>query len=894
MHRRFTRWVCGFYLVWLGGVAGGAEVPTPESHLGFQPGADYKLASWAAVASYYQKVDAASDRVVVRELGRTTEDRPYLAAFVSSAANIAKLYRYRAIQRTLAQPTGPEPVAHLAELVDESKTVVLITCSIHANETASTLMSLELLHRLATADDPATAEILDKTILILVPSANPDGVDIVANWYERTKGKPWEGDGLPWLYHKYAGHDTNRDWFMLNLKETQLLTHLLYHEWFPTMAYDVHQMGSKGARLFVPPFFDPINPNLDPKTNQGIFLIGAHMAADLAEAGKPGVLTNAMYDNWWNGGNRTSPQRHNIVAVLTEAASVKLASPIFLEKSQLAGATRGFANHEPAVNFVDPWEGGWWRLRDIIDYELIAARSMLTLAARYKTQFQTNYHMLGVEAIQKGQTEPPYGWVVRADGRDPGTAASMIKILDDSGIQVQTATSSFRADGVLYPEGTWFLPAAQPYRGHLKDLMERQHYPNRLKPDGSAETPYDVAGWTLPLQMGVPSMAVAAPLAANFEKVSAIKIPTGRIDGVAKPEFFTLADTANDDFRTVNALLAAGVPVGRLPARATSGEETLEAGTWIIRADPAARDVLAQILPRTSSVAVGRSGLSTALPRPIKAPVVGLYQPWAPSMDEGWTRLVLEKFDFPYLTLHDAEIRAGSLIARFDTIILPSVTARILRDGQKPGETEPAYVGGLGPMGIDSLRDFVRQGGKLICLEESCQFAIEAFGLPVKDVLKDLKSSEFYAPGSVIRAEAVAVGDIGSSSVMLGEPATFSVYFDRSMAFEVPAKSNLQNPSVIVAQYAALDPLESGWLLGAEKLQGKGAIVVSRCRRGVGDPVWLSAAASWATAWDVPTSVQCDLCADQVNESPDNQAPRVGSFRQSRKNWPELCFVVGR
>ena len=234
-------------------------------------------------------------------------------------------------------------------------------------------MAMELLHDLATGDDPATREILANTILLLVPSANPDGVEKVAIWYERTKGKPWEGGGMPELYHKYAGHDTNRDWFMLNLKETQLLTRLLYHEWFPTLTYDVHQMGSKGARLFVPPFYDPINPNLDPKIHQSIAMIGAHMAADLAQEGKRGVLTHAMYDNWWNGGNRTTPQRHNMVGVLTEAASVRLASPIFLEKEELRGSARGFADHQPGVNFVDPWPGGWWRLRDIVEYERICA-----------------------------------------------------------------------------------------------------------------------------------------------------------------------------------------------------------------------------------------------------------------------------------------------------------------------------------------------------------------------------------------------------------------------------------------------------------------------------------------------------------------------------------------
>ncbi len=834
--RRSTGWVwVGFLLSGIiGGTAWSADVPSPEAHLGYPLGADYRLANWPTVVDYYAKVDAGSDRVVVRELGKTTEGRPYLAAFVSSAANIAQLDRHRATQRALAQPTGPELAANLTDLVNESKTVVLITCSIHSTETASTLMSMELLHQLATRDDPATKEILDNTILILVPSANPDGVDIVANWYERTKGQPWEGDGLPWLYHKYAGHDTNRDWFMLNLKETQLLTKLLYHEWFPTMAYDVHQMGSRGARMFVPPFFDPINPNLDPKTNQGIFLIGSHMAADLAANGKAGVLTNAMYDNWWNGGNRTSPQRHNIVAVLTEAASVKLATPIFLDRSQLAGATRGFANHDPAVNFAQPWPGGWWRLRDIIDYELICARSMLTLAARYKTQFQTNYHRLGVEAIQKGQTEPPFAWVVRGDGRDPGTAAKMIGILTDSGIQVSRARSPFTADGVTYPAGSWLLPAAQPYRAHLKDLMEWQVYPSRIKADGTAETPYDVAGWTLPLQMGVPTVAIGSPYSGDFERVAEVNPPTGRITGLANPEFYTLADTANDDFLVVNALLAAGVEVSRLTFPVTSGQQLLAPGTWLFKAEPRAKPVLDQVLTRCSSVVEGRSGLAIPFPAGIKAPRVGLYQPWAPSMDEGWTRLVLEQFEFPYTTLHDAEVRAGHLLDRFDIIILPSVIARTLREGQKPGETEPLYVGGLAPAGVEAIREFVRDGGTLVCFEDSCQFAIETMGLPVKDVLKDLKSSEFYAPGSVLSAEldvATTAGRGPGGFLAFGMPPKFSVYFDRSMAFEISDKSNVPSHSAVV-NYAGLDTLQSGWLLGAEKLQSKGAVVVAEVEKG--------------------------------------------------------------
>ena len=822
-------------------IATAADVPSPESHLGYRPGADFRLATWPTVVDYFRKVDAASGRVSVRELGQTTEGRPFLAAVVSSEETVRDLDTYKALQRAIANPTGVEPPDGLD--LKRSKPVVLITCSIHSNETASTLMAMELLHDLASKDDPATREVLDNVILILVPSVNPDGVDKVASWYERTKGKPFEGEGMPWLYHSYAGHDTNRDWFMLNLKETQHLTRLLYHEWFPTIAYDVHQMGSKGARLFVPPFHDPINPNVDPRVVQGIFQVGAHMAADLAASGKKGVLTNAMYDNWMSGGNRTTTHRHNIVAVLTEAASVKLASPIYLDKADLKGATRGFAGHEASVNFTDPWPGGWWRLRDIVDYELIAAKSLLTLASRYRHQFQSNYLAMGRDAIRKGREEPPFAWIVSADQRDPGTASKMIAILQDSGIRVRQARSSFVADGVPYPEGSYILPADQPYRAHLKDVMERQVYPNRVSANGTPEAPYDNAGWTIPLQMGVTAAAVGSKFEAASEEIGRVEVPKGIFNGSEKPDFYTVANRANDDIRVLNAWLAAGVEVKGLRVPARSGSEDLPAGTLIARATPEAKLALETLMPVASTKVEGRVGL-TSLPtdatRPIhyRRPRVAHYQPWVPNMDEGWMRFVLDSFQFPYTVVHDAEVRAGHLGERFDTLLISSIAPKILREGNKVEATEAAYVGGLGREGAEAIRAFVQGGGTLVCLEDSTAYAIEEFGLPVRNVLKDLKPADFYSPGSIFRVELA--NDAGRLSepvgieVTAGMPREFSAWFDNSPAFELtPPRAGIDvTPGVVLASYAKVNTLESGWLLGPEKVQGKGALVVFPREKG--------------------------------------------------------------
>lgn len=799
--------------------------PSPEAHLGYRPGTDNHLVPWGEVVRYFERLDRGSDRVRTQVLGETTEGRPFIVAVVSSAATIANLDAYRAYQARLSDPRLITSKDERTRILEESKPVVVIACSIHSTETASTFMAMELAHELAGRDDPAIREILEKTILILIPSVNPDGVEKVSQWYERSKGHPWEGGGMPELYHKYAGHDTNRDWFMLNLKETQLVTRMLYREWFPTILYDVHQMGSRQARLFVPPFHDPVNPNLDPRLHQGIFMIGAHMAADLASAGKKGVLTNAMYDNWWNGGNRTTPQRHNIVAVLTEAASVRMASPIFLDQSDLRADSRGFTSHQPAVNFVDPWPGGWWRLRDIVDYELVCARSLLTLAARYAPMFQSNLLGMADDSIRRGVDEPPFAWIVPGDQRDPGSAADMVRILHDSGIEVQSALDPFEVSGTTYPAGTWILPASQPYRPHLKDLMERQVYPTRLTASGKAETPYDVAGWTLPLQMGVTSVEVATRFPFHAERLRTIERPRGAIakdsnvgDG---PSLFVIGNTTLDDFRVRNELLAADVEVWLARARMKASEDrVVREGELHFRADANARAVLERVLPSVATRVEEIPILNDFAPEKqslrLKSPSLAIYQPWSPSMDEGWTRMTLEKYAIPYSTLHNAEIRAGGL-KNVRVLLIPSIDTSTLKKGFLPNETEPSYVGGLGDEGVAAIRRFVQEGGRLVCLDSSTDFVIEAFGLPVKNAVKGLSSADFYAPGSILRA--VRSGS-DFDRVTVGMPSEFSIYFDDSVAFDT------SHPSIaILARYASTEPLESGWLRGSSKIAGKAAIV---------------------------------------------------------------------
>ncbi|RMG53313.1 MAG: peptidase M14, partial [Acidobacteria bacterium] len=337
--------------------------------LGFEPGQERHLANWEAITRYFRQLAAASPRVQLQEFGQSTLKRPLIVAVITSEANLRKLDRIREIQRLLADPRLIVDEREARQLIEEGKVVVAINCSIHSTEIVASQMSMELAYELASDDSAEVKEILDNTVILLFPSVNPDGIDLVASWYEKTLGTPFEGTAPPELYHPYAGHDNNRDWFMLTQVETQAVTKLFYREWFPEIVYDIHQMGRNGARMFVPPFYDPPNPNIDPLILQEIARIGSHMGLALTAAGFKGVLTRAQYTTWWHGGFRTAPYYHNAVGLLTEAASARLMSPVVIRWDELQGHRAGFPDpHQRRTNFPDPWPGGLWQPKDILDW----------------------------------------------------------------------------------------------------------------------------------------------------------------------------------------------------------------------------------------------------------------------------------------------------------------------------------------------------------------------------------------------------------------------------------------------------------------------------------------------------------------------------------------------
>ena len=811
-----------------------AQLLAPEEVLGFQVGSDYQVAGWKTVSDYMRHVAANSDRVLVEELGKTTEGNDLLMMLISAPENLENLARYQQIQREIALPT--KPAAELDALAQEGKAVVLINCNLHSTEIASSQMSMEFAHQFATAETPEIKEILENVIILLIPSANPDGLDIVVDWYKRTVGTPHEGSEIPWLYHKYTGHDNNRDWFMLTQIETQLLTRVLYEEWFPEVVYDVHEMSYRGPRFVIPPYFEPVNPNIPPLLQRTLSLIGAQLAFDMTSEGFTGVLSSAVYDTWWHGGFRTVPYRHNMVGILTEAARVEIATPIFQPHHTLKGYRRGLDQYALRTNFPEPWPGGWWRLRNIVDYEKAAALSILSFVAKHRAMLKTNFYKMGRNAIAKGADEPPRAFLIPTQQRDIHTTLKMLDILKRGGVQIHQANAPFTADGVEYPADTYVVLMSQPFRAHAKDLLEVQRYPERRpSPESPPERPYDIAGWTLPLQMGVRTVAVVHPFEADLRQLPILPAAEGALDGTPEPTSYLFENQTNVEAVVLNHLFNAKLgdnsPKYNLYWARRDVElagKTLPRGTILIQTvEPPVHQIAAlNALASEYGIHIHADASIDEEERnrrfsKVDAPRLGLYKPWTANMDEGWTRWVLDTHGFNYNSLTNAEIRAGDLAGRYDAIILPDFGASGILNGHAAGKLPPEYVGGIGTEGLANLRTFVDDGGTLICLNRATELPLKYFGLGEKGIVNVVEKNNqpnqemFFCPGSLLRVRIDTKHPIGH-----GLDSEMAIFFKSGPVFAAE-----RGGAEVIATYPEFNPLMSGWLEGEKRIRRKAALL---------------------------------------------------------------------
>jgi zinc carboxypeptidase len=479
-----------FLLVAFVALSAHAAVQTPSQFLGFEVGADKNLADYKQIVSYFRALASSSPRVQVQDLGKTTLGEDFIMAVISSEANMRNLPRIKAIAKQLADPRGLSD-AQIDALVREGKSVILVTCNIHSSEIASSQMAMEWAHALATANDPETKKRLDNVVLLLVPSLNPDGENMITDYYRKFLGTRYEGGSLPWLYHHYVGHDNNRDWYMLTQVETKAMSRAVYHEWFPQVWVDEHQMGTDGPRMFIPPFADPLDSTVHPLIWREANLIGSNMAFRLEQQNKSGLIYGYSFDAYWLGGTRNTGWWKNITGLLLETASARIASPINIEPTELHGGSKGLVEYKATINHPNPWPGGTWRMRDIMDYERIASDAYLEIASNYRDDLLRDIVARSKAAVAWGANQPAYR--IPHDQRDWPTAQMMASILLEHGVEIAQADN-----------GDYWIPMAQPDSKFVAELLEPQRYPEvRLQPGKEILRPYDVASWTLPMAMGV-------------------------------------------------------------------------------------------------------------------------------------------------------------------------------------------------------------------------------------------------------------------------------------------------------------------------------------------------------------------------------------------------------
>jgi hypothetical protein len=895
MRTRTTRCGAQFAAVLLTAVAAAAQTVTaPKAHFGFNIGDDYQLATYTQFVEYWLKIDKESDRMKVVEIGKTAEGRPQLMAIVTSPENHKRLDRYKQISRQLALAEGLTDDQARA-LAREGKAVVWFDGGLHATEVLGAHQLIETVHQLVSRTDAETTRLLNDVIILAV-HANPDGMELVSNWYMRNSNPQQRSSGgIPRLYQKYIGHDNNRDFYLSSQPETTNMNRVLYHEWFPQIMYNHHQTGPQGTVMFAPPFRDPFNYRFDPLIPAQLDLVGASMHSRFAAEGKPGVTSKrgANYSTWWNGGLRTTVYFHNMIGLLTETIGNPTPMRIpFLTNRQL-----------PDSNLHFPIEPQEWHFRQSIDYSVTANYAVFDIASRNRENFLFNIYQMGKNSIERGSRDSwtptprriiaaqaalaaaragregggddppggggrggrggggataedfkkllrdpkmrdPRGFILPSDQPDFPTATKFVNALIKTGITIHRATGPFTVAGKSYPAGSYVVKSAQAFRPHVLDMFEPQDHPDDIPyPGGPPIRPYDSAGWTLAYQMGVKFDRVLENLDGPFEKLEGLQKPApGKVTGAGGAGYL-FSHATNDSFLAINRLLAAGEAVSWV----TTGEQQ---GAFFVTARPSTAGVVAKLAADVGVNFEASGARPTGTAIPLRKLRIALADQYGGSMPSGWTRWLLEQFEFPFEVVYPKALDGGNLSAKYDVIIFPSGVGPAPAGGGRGGRGGGGGGGGgaaipaefdhmvgayTAAQTLPHLKKFVEDGGSILAVGRSSMNIAQLFELPVSNHLiekspdgteRQLPAEKYYVPGSVLR---VAVDPTAPLAHGIANPV--DVFFDNSPVFRL-APDALMKGVRPVAWFDTATPLRSGWAYGQGYLDGGVQVVDATVGKG--------------------------------------------------------------
>lgn len=803
------------------------NITSPESFFGFTLGEDYKIARWDKIVDYYKLLDQESDRIQVTEMGPSTEGNPFLKVIITSPENFANLEEIRQTNQKIADPRGLSK-EEIDGLVARGKAVSVQSMSLHATEIGGTQMAPQLAYDLLTGESEEILNILHNVVLVMIPCFNPDGQIMVTDWYNSTLGTPYEGCNYPSLYHKYTGHDNNRDAFAHNIVESQYVGDILFKEWTPQSYFDHHHMGSYGARIFVPPYKNPVRPYTDPLVYNELSLYGANMCYRMEQEDLPGATMMAQFPGWGHYGYHWITNSHNIAGMLSESANAKLATPLYIHPTQLEG------NHDkttpfygPQVHFTHPWPGGWWRLGDIVKRQYCAAYTVLDTMAKNRQQILFNMTQKALRQTQRGAESDIKAFIIPAEQFDKGVLRGLLKILLDQGLELQRATADFKVGNVTYPAGSIIVPLAQPKMGVVMNLLGRTLYSDNFwtRDLSGAFTAFDTASDTVAEYMGVEVVPANASLDGSFEPYTQLDcLPEVKMPKAAG---YVISAKENESYHTVNLLLKAGYKVQRIDAcpwhdfyvegDVADLNRVFTDTQAVVRAVDAPYDKMTEI-------------------KPVK---VAMYQRfYTGNADEGWTRLLFDRMAYDYTTVFDEDIIGGKL-KDYDVLILPSDQYEMLygpkyfKDDprfesmmQYVGQQPPEKESGLGKEGMQAIAQFVQEGGRLLAFNQSCDFAAKACGLKVKNLAAGLKATQFNTHGSTLHIDVDP-----TNPLCYGMPKKALAFHWNGPVLEVKEKFSADQYEV-AASYAEHDVLQSGLLTGEDLIAGTPALLRAQCGKG--------------------------------------------------------------
>lgn len=827
--KAFT-WI--FAILLLPTLSNSQNIPEPEKFFGFKPGADYQLFNYEKLIDYLSLTAKSCDMVKLVKIGQSPMGKPIYALFISSEENIRNIDKLGEINKKLALDYTVTETEQ-AELVKNGKVFVLATLSMHSTEVGPTQALPLIVYQLVTDKSESTKKMLNDVVYMATPCHNPDGMNMVVDYYYKTKGTKYEGSSYPRLYHKYIGHDNNRDFVTLTQSDTKAISNLTSSIWFPQVMVEKHQMGYTGSRYFVPPFHDPIAENIEPELFSWSSIFGHNMTNDMTALGLKGVSQHNAFDNYWPGSAET-PIWKNVISFLTEAASAKLANPIYVEPTELSGGGKGLPENKKGINNLAPWNGGWWRLSNIVDLEVASTISMLNTAYIYKDKILKYRNDVCKQQVAKGESQAPYYFIIPQSQTDVSELVSMVELLKEHGIQVYRLKSEITLDNTNYSAGDIVVPMAQPFRMFAKEILEVQKYPERrVVAGGDIINPYDITSWSLPLHRGLNCHQIDVRYPELEKSIERIDNNLSFATATSKAKFAILSSSNNQSYQIVFDALNNGVTVERTIENIQIEEISIPSGSFIIENNSTLRSAIAQA---NFPIYYTESTTNIKLSK-VKRPRIALIDSPIQSTDAGWTRFVMDNYNIQYSVINPSDIETLDIKSKFDVVVIPNTDASILKDGKYkrneqivPTDYPPEYTRGMGGKGLENILKFINEGGIAIAWEASTELFEgihtikqannnEEFRLPFRNVGADVAKAGVKCPGSLVQLTLNT-----NSAIAYGLNSKIGIFFRGKPVFitQIP---NLDMDRRIIGHFGENDLLLSGYLKGEEYLTKKSALI---------------------------------------------------------------------